>query len=52
MTRRDWIAAAVLCAAAVNGGPVTKIETVSVAPVFAEAIKRIHSGQSLSSLFL
>ncbi|MDM7993017.1 MAG: ribose-phosphate pyrophosphokinase [Candidatus Fermentibacter sp.] len=39
-------------AAAVNGGPVTKIETVSVAPVFAEAIKRIHSGQSLSSLFL
>lgn len=39
-------------AAEVVGGPVTKIETVSVAPVFAEAIKRIHSGQSLSSLFL
>ncbi len=36
----------------VAGGPVTKIETLSVAPVFAEAIRRIHSGQSLSSLFL
>jgi ribose-phosphate pyrophosphokinase len=39
-------------AARVAGRQVGKIETVSVAPVFAEAIRRIHSGQSLSSLFL
>lgn len=36
----------------VAGTPVTKIRTLSVAPVFAEAMKRIHTGQSLSSLFL
>ncbi len=34
------------------GGPLSKIETLSVARVFAEAIKRIHEGRSLSSLFL
>jgi len=34
------------------GGPVTKIETLSVARIFAEAIKRTHEGKSLSSLFL
>jgi ribose-phosphate pyrophosphokinase len=28
-----------------------KIKVVSVAPVFAEAIKRIHTGESVSSLF-
>lgn len=33
-------------------GPLKKIETLSVARVFAEAIKRIHEGRSLSSLFL
>ncbi len=36
----------------VTGGPVTKIETLSVARIFAEAVKRIHEGKSLSSLFL
>lgn len=36
----------------VIGGPVTKIETLSVARIFAEAIKRTHEGKSLSSLFL
>ena len=36
----------------VVGGPLSKIETLSVARVFAEAIKRIHEGRSLSSLFL
>lgn len=36
----------------VVNGPLKKIETVSVARVFAEAIKRIHEGRSLSSLFL
>jgi ribose-phosphate pyrophosphokinase len=36
----------------VAGMPVVKIQTVSVAPVFAAAIERIHTGQSLSSLFL
>ncbi|NOQ23582.1 MAG: ribose-phosphate diphosphokinase [Candidatus Aegiribacteria sp.] len=36
----------------VIGGPVTKIETLSVARIFAEAIKRTHDGKSLSSLFL
>jgi len=36
----------------VVGGPLTKIETLSVAGVFAEAIQRTHEGQSLSSLFL
>ncbi|NLP05458.1 ribose-phosphate pyrophosphokinase [Candidatus Fermentibacteria bacterium] len=36
----------------VNGGPLKKIRTISVAPVFAEAIQRTHTGQSLSSLFL
>ena len=36
----------------VVNGPLKKIETISVARVFAEAIKRIHEGRSLSSLFL
>ncbi len=36
----------------VVNGPLKKIETLSVARVFAEAIKRIHEGRSLSSLFL
>lgn len=36
----------------VNGGPVTKIEILSVAHIFAEAIKRINEGRSLSSLYL
>ncbi len=36
----------------VVNGPLNKIETLSVARVFAEAIKRIHEGRSLSSLFL
>jgi ribose-phosphate pyrophosphokinase len=36
----------------VNGGPVDKIEVLSVAHVFAEAIKRINEGRSLSSLYL
>ncbi|MEN8209291.1 MAG: ribose-phosphate pyrophosphokinase [Candidatus Fermentibacteria bacterium] len=36
----------------VIGGAVTKIETLSVARIFAEAIKRTHEGKSLSSLFL
>lgn len=36
----------------VMNGPLKKIETLSVARVFAEAIKRIHEGRSLSSLFL
>lgn len=36
----------------VNGGPVTKIEILSVAHMFAEAIKRINEGRSLSSLYL
>ncbi len=34
------------------GGPVDKIEILSVAHVFAEAIKRINEGRSLSSLYL
>lgn len=34
------------------GGPLRKIETLSVARIFAEAVKRIHEGKSLSSLFL
>jgi len=36
----------------VVGGQLTKIETLSVARIFAEAIKRTHEGKSLSSLFL
>jgi ribose-phosphate pyrophosphokinase len=36
----------------VMGGPLHKIETLSVARIFAEAIKRTHEGKSLSSLFL
>jgi ribose-phosphate pyrophosphokinase len=36
----------------VAGCKLDKIETLSVAGVFAEAIQRIHDGQSLSSLFL
>ncbi|PIE52846.1 hypothetical protein CSA37_04175 [Candidatus Fermentibacteria bacterium] len=36
----------------VNGGPVSKIEILSVAHIFAEAIKRINEGRSLSSLYL
>lgn len=36
----------------VVGGPLSKIETLSVARIFAEAIKRTHEGKSLSSLFL
>ncbi len=36
----------------VVNGPLKKIETLSVARVFAEAINRIHKGRSLSSLFL
>lgn len=36
----------------VNGGPVGKIEILSVAHIFAEAIKRINEGRSLSSLYL
>jgi phosphoribosylpyrophosphate synthetase len=28
-----------------------KLEVVSISKVFAEAIKRIHSGESVSSLF-
>jgi len=36
----------------VNGGPVKKIEILSVAHIFAEAIKRINEGRSLSSLYL
>jgi ribose-phosphate pyrophosphokinase len=36
----------------VAGCPITKIETLSVAAVFAEAIQRTHEGRSLSSLFL
>jgi ribose-phosphate pyrophosphokinase len=39
-------------AEAVAGHPPEKIETLTVAPVFAEAIERIHTGRSLSSLFL
>ncbi len=34
------------------GKPLEKIEILSVARVFAEAIKRIHEGRSLSTLFL
>jgi phosphoribosylpyrophosphate synthetase len=29
----------------------TKIERISVAPLFAEAISRIHDGSSVSALF-
>jgi len=29
-----------------------KIRVLSVAPLFGEAIKRIHSGDSISSLFV
>ncbi len=36
----------------VAGCPITKIVTLSVAGVFAEAIQRTHEGRSLSSLFL
>jgi ribose-phosphate pyrophosphokinase len=36
----------------IAGCRLDKIETLSVAGVFAEAIQRIHNGQSLSSLFL
>ena len=36
----------------ITGIDITKIETISVAGIFAEAIKRIHEGQSLSSLFI
>jgi ribose-phosphate pyrophosphokinase len=36
----------------VAGCTLDKIETLSVAGVFAEAIQRIHDGKSLSSLFL
>jgi ribose-phosphate pyrophosphokinase len=36
----------------VNGGPVRKIEILSVASIFAEAVKRINEGRSLSSLYL
>lgn len=39
-------------AEAINGEPLKKIRSISVAPVFAEAIQRTHTGQSLSSLFL
>jgi len=39
-------------AAEVAGHEPEKISTLSVAPVFAEAIERIHTGRSLSSLFL
>ena len=35
-----------------TGLRVTRIETVTVAPIFAEAIRRTHEGLSLSSLFL
>ncbi len=30
---------------------IDKIEVVSVAPIFAEAIKRIHENESVSTLF-
>jgi ribose-phosphate pyrophosphokinase len=36
----------------VNGAPISKIEILSVAHIFAEAIKRINEGRSLSSLYL
>jgi len=39
-------------AEAVVGGPLETVETLSVARIFAEAIKRTHEGKSLSSLFL
>jgi ribose-phosphate pyrophosphokinase len=31
---------------------IDKIRVLSVAPLFGEAIKRIHSGESISSLFV
>lgn len=39
-------------AESIVGIPLIKIEILSVARIFAEAIKRIHEGRSLSSLFL
>jgi len=30
---------------------ITKLEVISVAPLFAEAIKRIHTGESISAIF-
>ncbi len=35
----------------VDGGPGSKFHTVSVAPVLAEAIRRIHENRSVSALF-
>lgn len=34
-----------------SAGPVEKIHVVSVGPLFGEAIRRIHTGDSVSSLF-
>ncbi|MFN8592412.1 MAG: ribose-phosphate pyrophosphokinase [Thermomicrobiales bacterium] len=34
-----------------NDGPVNKIEVVSIAPLFAEAVTRIHKDMSISALF-
>lgn len=34
-----------------DGAPHEKLATISVAPAFAEAVRRIHSGESVSALF-
>jgi ribose-phosphate pyrophosphokinase len=34
-----------------TGGPATKLEVVTVAPLFAEAVTRIHKDMSISALF-
>jgi ribose-phosphate pyrophosphokinase len=34
-----------------ENGPTAKIEVVSVAPLFAEAVTRIHKDLSISALF-
>ncbi|MFH0794174.1 MAG: ribose-phosphate pyrophosphokinase [bacterium] len=34
-----------------NGGPMSKLEVVSVAPLIGEAVRRIYSHQSVSELF-
>ena len=34
-----------------QGRPVDRLEVLSVAPLFAEAVRRIHLGESVSRLF-